>query len=171
MGALQTQSLLRSGGLNQPIARATLLWQQSWTATSLFTNPGDHCAIQALQMAARHLIVNKRGAHSDGCPAARPKRDSSAGVTIAISLFLIAINLAVFGQTIRYDFVNFDDDLYVYNAPVIRAGLTINGLAAAFIRPHAHNWHPLTTISHMLDCQLYGLNAGGHHVTNFLLHT
>jgi tetratricopeptide (TPR) repeat protein len=44
-------------------------------------------------------------------------------------------------------------------------------MALAFISPHAGNWHPLTTISHMLDCQLYGLNAGGHHATNIILHT
>ncbi|PYJ43124.1 MAG: hypothetical protein DME80_09770, partial [Verrucomicrobia bacterium] len=91
--------------------------------------------------------------------------------TLIICLFLVAISLAVFGQTIRYDFVNFDDDLYVYNAPVIKAGITIQGLALAVTAPHARNWHPLTTISHMLDCQLYGLNAGGHHGTNVLLHT
>jgi tetratricopeptide (TPR) repeat protein len=77
----------------------------------------------------------------------------------------------VFGQTLRYDFVNFDDDLYVYKAPAIRVGLTVKGLALAFTSPHARNWHPLTTISHMLDCQLYGLKAGGHHATNVLLHT
>jgi len=122
-------------------------------------------------MAVRHATVNKGSGQSDGRPVARRKRDRNGGVTIAIYLFLAAISLAVFGQTIRYDFVNFDDDLYVYNAPVIKAGLTINGIAGAFISPHAHNWHPLTTISHMLDCQLYGLNAGGHHVTNILLHT
>jgi tetratricopeptide (TPR) repeat protein len=91
--------------------------------------------------------------------------------TLIISLFLVAISVAVFGQTIRYDFVNFDDDLYVYNAPLIKAGITIQGLALALTAPHARNWHPLTTISHMLDCQLYGLNAGGHHGTNVLLHT
>jgi tetratricopeptide (TPR) repeat protein len=91
--------------------------------------------------------------------------------TLIICLFLVAISLAVFGQTICYDFVNFDDDLYVYNAPVIKAGITIHGLALAVTAPHARNWHPLTTISHMLDCQLYGLNAGGHHGTNVLLHT
>jgi len=91
--------------------------------------------------------------------------------TLIICLFLVAISFAVFGQTIRYDFVNFDDDLYVYSAPVIKAGITIQGLALAVTAPHARNWHPLTTISHMLDCQLYGLNAGGHHGTNVLLHT
>ena len=92
-------------------------------------------------------------------------------ITIVIYLFLISISLAVFGQTLRYDFVNFDDDLYVYNAPAIQAGLTVKGLALAFTSPHARNWHPLTTISHMLDCQLHGLKAGGHHATNVFLHT
>jgi protein O-mannosyl-transferase len=93
------------------------------------------------------------------------------GIRFGICLVLVAITLAVFGQTIRYQFVNFDDDLYVYNTPGIQAGITLKGIAAAFINPHAHNWHPLTTISHMLDCQLYGLNAGGHHATNVILHT
>src|SRR5438876_10659453 len=89
---------------------------------------------------------------------------------IAVSLFLTAITLAVFGQTIRYDFVNFDDDLYVYNSPAIKAGLTLKGITFAVISQHAGNWHPLTTISHMVDCQLQGLNAGWHHATNVVLH-
>jgi len=88
-----------------------------------------------------------------------------------VCLILVAITWSVFGQTAGYGFVNFDDDIYVYAAPEISGGLTINGLLAAFTHPHARNWHPLTTISHMLDCQLYGLNAGGHHFTNVLLHT
>ena len=100
-----------------------------------------------------------------------PKGVRSHRITIVIYLFLIAISLAVFGQTLRYDFVNFDDDVYVYKAPAIQAGLTVKGLALAFTSPHARNWHPLTTISHMLDCQLYGLKASGHHATNVLLHT
>jgi FOG: TPR repeat len=96
---------------------------------------------------------------------------SSRCIRFGIYLFLAAISLAVFGQTIRYQFVNFDDDSYVYNTPAIQSGLTLKGVVAAFINQHAHNWHPLTTISHMLDCQLYGLNAGGHHATNVILHT
>ena len=99
------------------------------------------------------------------------KSPGNHGIRFGVCLLLVAISLAVFGQTIRYEFVNFDDDLYVYNTPAIQSGLTLKGLAAAFIHPHAHNWHPLTTISHMLDCQLYGLNAGGHHATNVILHT
>jgi tetratricopeptide (TPR) repeat protein len=98
-------------------------------------------------------------------------RLGSRGITICICLFLVAISLVVFGQTTRHDFVNFDDDLYVYNTPAVQSGLTLKGIIAAFIYPHARNWHPLTTISHMLDCQLYGLKAGGHHATNIILHT
>ena len=115
--------------------------------------------------------MNKNKRQSGENHRGLPKRVRSHRITIVICLFLIAITLAVFGQTLRYDFVNFDDDLYVYKAPAIRAGLTVRGLALAFTSPHARNWHPLTTISHMLDCQLYGLKAGGHHATNVLLHT
>src|SRR5215813_2282185 len=85
------------------------------------------------------------------------KSTSSHGTTLVIYLLLTAVSLIVFGQTVRYDFVNFDDDLYVYNAPDIQSGLTLKGIVGAFTNPHAHNWHPLTTISHMLDCQVYCL--------------
>ncbi len=98
------------------------------------------------------------------------RRSPDWRIIVGVYLFLTAITLAVFGQTIRYDFVNFDDDLYVYNSPAIKAGLTVKGITFAFISQHAGNWHPLTTVSHMLDCQLYGLNAGWHHATNVFLH-
>jgi len=101
---------------------------------------------------------------------ARRQTPSRAQVLL-IYLFLAAITWLVFGQTLRHDFVNFDDHVYVYDNPLVKGGLTINGIVGAFTHPHARNWHPLTTISHMLDCQLYGLNAGGHHFTNLALHT
>src|SRR5438046_3998046 len=121
-------------------------------------------------MPVRPIVNNSKRKFGD-CHSRLPRVLRSHRITIVIYLFLIAISLAVFGQTLRYDFVNFDDYLYVYNAPAIQAGLTVKGLALAFTSPHARNWHPLTTISHMLDCQLYGLKAGGHHATNVLLHT
>ena len=77
----------------------------------------------------------------------------------------------VFGQTLGDDFINYDDQNYVYENTKITGGLNLAGIAWAFSHVHAQNWHPLTTISHMLDCQLYGLKAGGHHFTNVLLHT
>jgi tetratricopeptide (TPR) repeat protein len=97
-------------------------------------------------------------------------RDSRVAITL-VSVFLIAITWFVFGQTVRYDFVNYDDDKYVYANPLITSGLTDSGVIYAFIGKHAGNWHPLTTLSHMLDCQIWDSHAGGHHFTNIVLHT
>src|SRR5213595_2686478 len=88
-----------------------------------------------------------------------------------VCLVLVAVTWVVFGQTLGHDFVNFDDHVYVYENPSITRGLSVDGVIGAFTHAHARNWHPLTTISHMLDYQLYGLNAGGHHFTNVLLHS
>jgi tetratricopeptide (TPR) repeat protein len=70
----------------------------------------------------------------------------------------------------RCDFINFDDPNYVLENAHVQAGLTWSGVAWAFRAGHASNWHPLTWLSHMLDCQIYGLKAGGHHATNLLFH-
>ena len=93
----------------------------------------------------------------------------AASVPAVCGLLLLAV-IAVFGQTAGHDFVNFDDNLYVYENPHVSGGLTGAGTAWAITAFHAHNWHPLTWLSHMLDCQLYGLKPGGHHLTNVLLH-
>ena len=92
-------------------------------------------------------------------------------LTVSVCIFLAAITWMVFGQTLDDDFINYDDQNYVYENTKITGGLNLAGIAWAFSHVHAQNWHPLTTISHMLDCQLYGLKAGGHHFTNVLLHT
>ena len=89
----------------------------------------------------------------------------------AICAALIAITWAVFGQTVGHEFVNFDDPIYVSENDHVRAGLSWQGVAWAFTHVHSHNWHPLTTISHMLDCQLFGLKPGAHHFVNVLLHS
>jgi tetratricopeptide (TPR) repeat protein len=122
-------------------------------------------------MKARRRKANHRKRQSDRRPETLTSGFHNRIITVGIYLLLAGLSLAVFSQTSRYDFVNFDDDMYVYNAPAIQAGPTLNGLLAAFTSPHARNWHPLTTVSHMLDCGLYGLNAGGHHATNVVLHT
>jgi tetratricopeptide (TPR) repeat protein len=91
-------------------------------------------------------------------------------ITIGICIFLAALTWIVFGQTLRHDFINYDDPRYVYENTTITSGLSLSGIVWAFTHIHSMNWHPLTTISHMLDCQLYGLKAGWHHFTNVLLH-
>ena len=89
---------------------------------------------------------------------------------IGICLFLTALVWVVFGQTLGHEFVNYDDDIYVSENPAVIPGLNLAGVGWAFTHIVASNWHPVTMLSHMLDCQLYGLNAGGHHLTNVLLH-
>ena len=99
------------------------------------------------------------------------QRANSRVTSLLVCLGLVAVTWAVFGQTLAHDFVNFDDHVYVYENPLVVRGLSTEGIIGAFTHTHALNWHPLTTLSHMLDCQLYGLKAGGHHLTNVILHT
>src|SRR5438477_162917 len=77
----------------------------------------------------------------------------------------------VFGQTLSYDFVNYDDKTYIYGNSLVSSGLSLHGLLRAFVDTQTNNWHPLTLVSHMIDCQLYDLKPGGHHFTNVFLHT
>jgi tetratricopeptide (TPR) repeat protein len=100
----------------------------------------------------------------------KASRFSSSWV-VAICIALAGITWTVFGQTLGHDFINYDDNLYVYENPNIVSGLRRPAILWAFTHAHAGNWHPLTSLSHMLDCQVFGLNAGGHHFTNVLLHT
>ncbi len=82
---------------------------------------------------------------------------------------LALVTLAMYLPVLYHGFVQYDDQQYVTDNPRVQAGLTWHGLVWAF-GFHAGNWHPLTWLSHMLDCQLYGAWAGGHHLTNVLLH-
>jgi tetratricopeptide (TPR) repeat protein len=91
-------------------------------------------------------------------------------ITVGVCLVLAVIVWLAFGQALQNDFVSYDDGDYVYENPKVSAGLSLSGIGWAFTHVHAANWHPLTTISHMLDCQIYGLQPWGHHVTNVLLH-
>lgn len=67
-------------------------------------------------------------------------------------------------------FITFDDDQYVTANPMVLAGLTWQGMVQAFTTFQTGNWHPLTWLSHMLDAEVYGLNPGGHHLTNLFFH-
>jgi len=88
----------------------------------------------------------------------------------AIVFFLVAAAAAVFWQVLGHGFVYHDDDVYVYENPHVQAGLTGESITWAFTTGWGANWHPLTWLSHMLDCQLHGVNPGAHHVTNLLFH-
>ena len=87
-----------------------------------------------------------------------------------ICFFLVVMILAVYWRLLSHDFINFDTALHVTENPHVQAGLTKNSIVWAFTSFHANFWIPLTWLSHMLDCQLFGLNPGMHHLTNLLFH-
>ncbi len=88
----------------------------------------------------------------------------------AILSGLVALVFAVFGQTLRHAFIWFDDRVYVSANPHVMRGLSLDGVRWAFGAFHEANWHPLTWISHQWDVTLWGDWAGGHHLTNVVLH-
>jgi protein O-mannosyl-transferase len=89
---------------------------------------------------------------------------------LAVCVFLATAVVAVFGQTVDCDFVNYDDRVYVTENPDVQRGLTADGIGWAMKATVSANWHPLTLLSHMADCQFYGLKPGGHHLTSVVLH-
>ncbi len=83
---------------------------------------------------------------------------------------LTIVTLAVFWQVHNFEFVNYDDNRYITDNPSITTGFTFDNYCEAIAAPHFYMWHPMTSLSQMLDCQFFGLNAGGHHLVNLLLH-
>ncbi|HUU41680.1 MAG TPA: glycosyltransferase family 39 protein, partial [Desulfatiglandales bacterium] len=89
---------------------------------------------------------------------------------ILVCLLLIILTLSVYLQVKDHEFINFDDDQYVTDNRHVKAGFSFKNITWAFTTTHMGNWHPLTWLSHMLDCQLFGMNPGWHHLTNLFLH-
>ena len=88
-----------------------------------------------------------------------------------MGLLLALVTLLAYLPVTRDGFVNYDDQDYVTENSVVQKGLTWTGIKWAFTTGHASNWHPLTWLSHMADCELFGLNPGAHHLVNVLFHT
>ena len=98
------------------------------------------------------------------------KAKSPTSQVVGVCVFLALAVLVVFAQTARFQFVNYDDEESVYSNPVVAQGLSIKAVGWGFTHAQTSNWIPLTTLSHMLDCQLFGLSAGAHHLVNVLWH-
>ena len=89
---------------------------------------------------------------------------------LLIIVILTAATLLVFWRVTGHDFIMFDDEVYVTQNDQVQKGLSRQGAAWAFTTTHANFWHPLTWLSHMLDCELFGLNPAGHHFVGLLVH-
>src|SRR5213595_1804392 len=89
---------------------------------------------------------------------------------LLILLGLAVVTFAIYAQVIGHQFIGLDDPTYIQENPMVNRGVTLAGLAWAFTTFYATNWHPLTWIAHMIDSQLFGMNAGGHLLVNALIH-
>lgn len=90
--------------------------------------------------------------------------------TILICVFLVVSTLSVYRQVLECEFVNFDDTIYVTENEHVNTGLSWDNTKWAFKAGKVGYWHPLTWLSHMLDCELYGVKPGMHHLTNLVIH-
>ncbi len=107
---------------------------------------------------------------TEPAPRLNPQLTSQPRLKWVLGLGLIAVTLLLYWRVGQFEFICFDDEDYVtLNEPVL-AGLTLDGFRWAFNIGYASNWHPLTWLSHMLDCQFFGLKAGSHHLVNVGLH-
>ncbi|MFA6241023.1 MAG: tetratricopeptide repeat protein [Candidatus Hydrogenedentales bacterium] len=91
-------------------------------------------------------------------------------IEIAVCLFLVAGTLLVFGQVANFQFLNYDDDVYITNNPVVLQGPTWNGIVTVFTQPQNAGWNPMTTLTHMMDVKIFGLNPRFHHLINVFFH-
>jgi tetratricopeptide (TPR) repeat protein len=98
------------------------------------------------------------------------ERRSDTGRAIAVCGFLVLAVLIVFSRTLIQGFSKIDDPVLVFDEPHVSGGLSWSGIVWAFTNGPMGEWYPLSMLSHMLDCQLYGLHPAGHHFTNVLLH-
>jgi tetratricopeptide (TPR) repeat protein len=99
------------------------------------------------------------------------KEESNKYQAFCVYLVLASVTFIVYAQTLHHEFVKFDDDKYVTENPNVQAGLTFRSIKWAFTATEAANWHPLTWLSHIIDCRFFGLNPKWHHLVNLLFHT
>jgi Flp pilus assembly protein TadD len=123
-------------------------------------------AVQAARTAKSGKKAPKPGARVAPTPSPAPERQ----LVWRLCACLGAAVLLVYWRALSNGFLNFDDPVYVYTNEHVKTGLTIDSLRWAFTDTSGGNWHPLTWISHMIDVDLFGLNAGAHHLISILSH-
>ena len=104
-------------------------------------------------------------------PLASDRAPQSSGHIYTWCLVLAVATLALYSPVIAHPFVNYDDRDYVTENQHVQSGLSMPTIAWAFTSTDQANWHPLTWLSHEMDCEIYGLNPHGHHLTSILIHT
>jgi tetratricopeptide (TPR) repeat protein len=114
--------------------------------------------------------MSKRDIRTGPSKSAAGNKSPAAGGTVMLAAVLGLLTFALYAPVLHHGFVAFDDAAYVTANARVQAGLTPGNIPWAFTSLVSANWHPLTVLSHMLDCQWYGLRPWGHHLTSVLLH-
>jgi Flp pilus assembly protein TadD len=114
----------------------------------------------------RRRAPSPRPPSSNPPAVSRPPRSAP----LVVAVLLAIATTAVYVPVRQFEFVQVDDPAYVTENPMVARGLTLDGIAWALTATHSANWHPLTWISHMADVELFGMNAGAHHLMNLAMH-
>jgi tetratricopeptide (TPR) repeat protein len=118
-----------------------------------------------------HRMSESTASSSPSVAAAAPAPRERRPPIWLVGIFLALATLALYWPAIHHDFINLDDPVYVTENPHVQAGLSWQSVKWAFSHPVCSNWHPLTVMSHMADCQTFGLKPAGPHLINVLLHS
>src|SRR5262245_43343707 len=90
---------------------------------------------------------------------------------VLVAVVLVIVTFVCFSGVLGHQFISYDDLGYVTQNEMVSRGITLRGLRWAFTSTEQSNWHPLTWVSHMLDCQLFGLRAGAHKAVSVVIHS
>src|SRR5437667_5324953 len=124
----------------------------------------------AKRRAQKRKAVGFRTATKGRSAVPRSRSTTFGRPDLLILLGLAAMTFAIYAQVVGHHFITLDDDAYIKQNAMVNRGLTLAGVAWAFTTFDQGNWHPLTWIAHMIDSQLFGMNAGGHLLVNSLIH-
>jgi hypothetical protein len=115
-------------------------------------------------------MTSRKDNGNKGTTATLPSREHLSGRELVVAAALAVVSFTLYIPSFSNNFVDYDDHHYVTSNKVVQKGITREGFVWAFTTTKFANWLPVTWLSHELDCELYGLNAGGHHASSALLH-
>src|SRR6266568_7537534 len=124
----------------------------------------------AKRRAQKRKAVGFRTATKGRSAVPRSRSTTFGRPDLLILLGLAVMTFAIYAQVIGHQFITLDDDAYIRENAMVNRGVTLAGVAWAFTTFDQGNWHPLTWVAHMIDSQLFGMNAGGHLLVNALIH-
>ena len=124
-----------------------------------------------MQATVRQRTIRRQRERARKATASAPSNRHSSTRTVAFSLLLVVGTCVLYSPVHNHDFLNYDDDVYVSHNTHVAAGLSWQSVRWSLTATEQANWHPVTWLSHALDCQLFGLDPGYHHLSNVVIHT